>query len=195
MSNSDKEKLKHVNDKLITKTKIFNSNKLKKTEKNLTLMTTNTVQIKMTYKRKKNDKIVNKSFNLIDWNCNSLNNKIEEFKSFCFKFNPEIISLNETKMSEFNAKYILNINNYTTIHKSRNNDKNGAGGVALLIRNDIKFSESSLLESLNQELIAINTINNGKETCIIAYYNPPNLKIDEKIFDILKNESNGRFKR
>jgi hypothetical protein len=143
----------------------------------------------MTNNRKKNDKIVNKSFNLIHWNCNSLNNKIEEFKSFCFKFNPEIISLNETKMSEFNAKYILNINNYTTIHRSRNNDKNGAGGVALLIRNDIKFSESSLLESLNQELIAINTINNGKETCIIAYYNPPNLKIDEKIFDILKNES------
>jgi hypothetical protein len=34
-------------------------------------------------------------------------------------------------MSAFNAKYILDIKSYTTIHRSRKNDKNGPGGVAL----------------------------------------------------------------
>jgi exonuclease III len=95
----------------------------------------------MIKQNKRSIKIVNSNINLIHWNCNSLNNKIEEFKSFCLKFNPQLISLNETKMSAFNAKYILEVNNYSTIHRSRNNDKNGAGGVALLIRNDLKLSE------------------------------------------------------
>ena len=139
------------------------------------------------YKKKIQD-IVKININLIHWNCNSLNNKIEEFKSFCFKFNPAIISLNETKMSEFNANYVLNIENYITIHKARNNNKNGAGGVALLIRNDIKFSECALFNSLDIEVCAINTTLNGKETCIISYYNPPNQKINGKIFEILKKE-------
>jgi hypothetical protein len=80
---------------------------------------------KMYSDRKKNTFIVKNSFDLIHWNCNSLKNKIEEFKLFCLKFNPQIISLNETKMSEFNASYILNIDNYITIHKARSNDKNG----------------------------------------------------------------------
>ena len=102
-----------------------------------TLMTTITVQIKMYDKKKRSINIVNKTINLIHWNCNSQNNKIDEFKSLCLKFNPAIISLNETKMSVFNANYILNIKNYITIHKARDKNKNGAGGVALLIRNDI----------------------------------------------------------
>jgi hypothetical protein len=79
-------------------------------------------------RNKRSIKIVNRNINLIHWNCNSLNNKIEEFKSFCLKFNPQLISLNETKMSEFNAKYILAVNNYSTIHRSRNNDKNERRG-------------------------------------------------------------------
>ena len=92
---------------------------------------------KMYSDRKNNTFIVKNSFDLIHWNCNSLKIKIEEFKWFCLKFNPQIISLNETKMSEFNANYILNIDNYITIHKARSNAKNGAGGVALLVRKDI----------------------------------------------------------
>jgi exonuclease III len=67
-----------------------------------------------------------------------INNKIDEFNDFCFKYKPHIISLNETKLNDFRADYILQINNYNTIYKSRNSMRNGAGGVALLIREDIK---------------------------------------------------------
>ena len=161
MSNSDKEKLNHVNDKLITKTKIFNSNKLKKTENN---------------------------FNLIHWNPNSLNNKIDEFKLFCNKYKPHIVSINETKMSDFNANHILDINNYTTIHKSRSVNINGAGGVALLIRKDVNFIECNFFETLNVEICAINVNLNGKDICIVSYYNPPNLSLNENIFNTLKQK-------
>ena len=85
----------------------------------------------------------NNKFNLINWNANSLNNKIDEFKLFCIKLNPQIISINETKMNEFMTNYILNVENYTTVHLARN-ERNGAGGVALFIRNDIKFSKCVL---------------------------------------------------
>jgi hypothetical protein len=91
-------------------------------------------------------------------------------------------------MSEFNAKYILAVNNYSTIHRSRNNDKNEAGAVALLIRNDLKFSECNLFEALNLEIVAINTRITGKEVCVVSYYNPPNSKLNEKVLEILKKE-------
>ena len=84
--------------------------------------------------------------------------------------------------------YIIEVNNYSTIHRSRNNDKNGAGGVALLIRNDLKFSECKLFEALNLEIVAINTRINEKEVCVVSYYNPPNSKLNEKVLEILKKE-------
>jgi endonuclease/exonuclease/phosphatase family metal-dependent hydrolase len=33
---------------------------------------------------------------------------------------------------------------------------------------------------------SINLRINGKETCVISYYNPPNLKQSEEVFDILR---------
>ena len=69
-------------------------------------------------------------------------------------------------MSEFSAKYILDIDNYTTIHRARSLNQNVAGGVALVIRKDVKFSEFNKLDSLNKEIRAININFNGIETCL-----------------------------
>ena len=57
------------------------------------------------------NKNVDSRINIMHWNCNSLNNKIDEFKKFCSKYKPHIISLNETKMGVFNANYLLQIDN------------------------------------------------------------------------------------
>ena len=51
------------------------------------------------------DKI--KYIKIIHWNCNSINNKIEEFKDFIIKFNPEIVLLNETKINDLMANVLL----------------------------------------------------------------------------------------
>ena len=118
---------------------------------------------------------------LVHWNCNSVNNKIDELKLFCVKYKPHIITLNKT---DDKAQYILQIDKYVLIHKSRRVDKNGAGGVALLIREDLKFCSKNLFDSLNLEICAINLTMNNKEISIISYYNPPQETFSEKIFEI-----------
>ena len=127
-----------------------------------------------------------KALTLVHWNCNSLYNKVEEFKLFCKTLNPCIISLNETKMSEFRADYMIDIENYTSVHKARHYDKNGGGGVALIISNNVKFYESRIFDSLNIEICAIICSFEGKDICIVSYYNPPSEQIQSKIFDILR---------
>ena len=125
------------------------------------------------------------SFTLIHWNCNSINNKIGEFKQFCYNKKPHIISLNEKKVTNDRASYLLQIDNYILVHKSRSDFKNGAGGVALLVRKDIKFGDCKILDALNLEVSAIKVKINNKEINIVSYYNPPNQKINDKIFEIL----------
>jgi hypothetical protein len=62
------------------------------------------------------------------------------------KIKPHIISINETKINDFTAEYILEVDKYSTINKARN-DTNGVESVALLVRKDIKFCECKLSDS------------------------------------------------
>ena len=120
--------------------------------------------------------IINKTENIkiALWNCNSINNKIEEFKLFLLKYKPDIISLNETKINEINANHLFNnIQNYTFIHKHRNNNKNGGGGVELIINKNIKFVELDIFDHLNLETVAIKIKIQKLEMMIVSYYNPP----------------------
>ena len=144
----------------------------------------------MSSKTKKNNNSAkvnkNKKTKIVHWNCNSVSNKIEEFKMFCEKYKPDIISLNETKITDEKANYILQIDNYTTIHKARNSTtKNGAGGVALIVKNNVKFSECKFFDEMNLEILAINVNISGVETCVITYYNPPQDTLRKSIFEKL----------
>ncbi len=78
------------------------------------------------------------------------------------------------------ANYILNVEDYTTEQLARN-ERNGASGVALFIRNGIKFSKCELFDALNLEICAINISLNGKEVIVLTYYNPPNMEKNEKL--------------
>jgi hypothetical protein len=91
--------------------------------------------------------------------------------------------LNETKIIDDKAQYFLQVDNYVLIHKSRRVDKNGAEGVALLIRKDVNFCGNSLFDSLNLEICAINLTMNKKEISILTYYNPPQ-EASERVFEI-----------
>ena len=82
--------------------------------------------------------------------------------------------------------FILQIDNYNVIHKTRNSGKNGAGGVALLIREDINFSECKIFDNLEIEICAVNIMINKNEVCVLSYYNPPLKELSEKVFEILK---------
>ena len=89
----------------------------------------------------------------MQWNCNSINNKQEEFKTFLNKNKPDIMLLNETKINDFNANVIFNqLNEFNFIHKQRN-FHNGAGGVAIIINKNINYSQISVFDSLNLEIL------------------------------------------
>ena len=124
-----------------------------------------------------------RSLTITHWNCNSINNKIEEFKIFLLKYKPDIISLNETKVNEINANFLFNnIEDYNFIHKHRKNNRNGGGGVALLINKKIKFVELNMFDHLNLELACIKIKIKKKETLIISYYNPPTSILSKEVF-------------
>ena len=122
---------------------------------------------------------------IIHWNCNSINNKFEEFKFFLTKHSPDVITLNETKINNFTANNLFNqLNNYNFIHRQRN-EKNGAGGVAILIKKSIQFENHGLFNDLNIELLSIKIQFKKKEIIIISRYNPPDQISSKSIYDRL----------
>lgn len=102
----------------------------------------------ITTSKQKNLPLTNKLFSIIHWNANSLKNKTEYFDLFLNLHKPEIISINETKCDNNTANKYLLFNNYTLIHKERQNGVNGAGGWLYLskkISNTFKFMISTIL--------------------------------------------------
>ena len=130
--------------------KLFNKNK----ETN-----TNTKTPSQNNNFKNNTQNSSKDINLINlkvihWNPNSIFNKKAELDEFIInEINPDIISLNETKLSEFRAQRFFTNNNYHLINKSRDENKNGAGGVAILIKKTFKYVE--IKESFLNEIEAL----------------------------------------
>lgn len=73
---------------------------------------------------------------VMQWNANSLYNKIDEFKDFVIKAKVDIILISETKTTDERAHEFLQINYYTLLHKSRSQQTNGCGGVGTVLEFD-----------------------------------------------------------
>lgn len=109
------------------------------------------------------------SLRIMHWNANGIRNKISELKNILSQLKVDIILINETKLKSSTKFYV---SGYRCIRKERDNDGNG-GGVAILIKDDINFSQVLLnLESF--EAVAIKLSNN---LIIASVYNPPRVKI------------------
>ena len=119
------------------------------------------------------------SLKIIHWNANSINNKIQEFRhSIIEAQKPDIIALNETKLSTFRANHILCFDEYNVINKSRHENKNGAGGVALLIKKNLKFIQIEVNTIDNEEIIGINLFIDQVTITLFSYYNPPHCNLN-----------------
>ena len=88
------------------------------------------------------------------------------------------MTLNETRLREQTR---IRIPNYNIIRKEINViNPNGrlqqaAGGVAILIRKDIKFNEIDISD-FNKEFLAINFKSQGETVALATIYNPPDGK-------------------
>lgn len=129
---------------------------------------------------------------IILFNANSLASKIEEFEFYLHENNPDIVFVNELKMSQEEANYSLHFHNYACVEKVRN--KHG-GGVCILIKKNIEHTMLNEFDHLNIELVAIQIKNkyNKKPLILATYYNPPyNQKrpilLNEEIFRLLSNK-------
>ena len=93
---------------------------------------------------------------IIHWNCFKLNqNKCKELENFLDKNSPDIMCLNEVKLDENKANFFLNFINYVTIYKPRQINSNYGGGVAMLIRSNLDFVETSIFNNLKLEIVEI----------------------------------------
>ena len=109
-------------------------------------------------------------------NINGARNKIDLLYDYINDHNPDIIILNETKLSE-NVQ--LHIPNYTIVRKDISNHK---GGVLIAVASNLPFTQT-LTEELKFDqalsiVIHLPDINNPLH--IMTYYNPPRNNLNQK---------------
>jgi hypothetical protein len=83
---------------------------------------------------------------------------------------------------------LLNYDNYNIINKSRHQNKNGAGGIAILLKkniNSIQIVDNAFNEL---EIIVINIFIKNQTLTLVSYYNAPHLNLNIRILEQLNNK-------
>lgn len=79
---------------------------------------------------------------IIQWNCFSLTiARIEELRLFINETQPDIMSIQETKLNDEKANYRLRFSGYTMYHKHLKSNPEHGGGVALLVKEGITHTD------------------------------------------------------
>ncbi len=126
----------------------------------------------------------NKKIKITQWNCNGLISKITIINQYLINDKPDLMLPNEIKCENAKTDPRVKLDNYVIEDKCRN--KNG-GGVAILIRKDIKYEQITALDHLNLELVAIKIKINNINTIVVTWYNRPQSTIKKEVFEILLN--------
>src|SRR5277367_3901268 len=121
----------------------------------------------------------NKSF--LQWNCRGIREKKNELSDLVFRYQPNIICLQETKLRD---TVDFRLSNYI-VHRKDNSDDDDVtahGGVAILVKNSLSCS----LCRLNTDLQAIAVkVFIGRLIYICCIYLPPNVRLEIKDLDNL----------
>lgn len=118
------------------------------------------------------------NINIINWNCNGINNKINELHQFLEIHKIDIAIITELR-GIINRK--INIRGYRTIKKQ---SKENRGGVAVLIKNGISFTEI-ITPEISPEIVSIKI--EGDILICGVYNSPQNLMTKEEWMEILKS--------
>ena len=116
-------------------------------------------------------------------NIRSVINKVDELKHFIYSNNVDIMSLNETFLT--NNKNLF-IEDYNVIRHDRANRR--GGGVCLIVHKSIEYNRINPIEYQNTEhvTITVKSIQNDSIT-ISSYYNPPDCKVNLDFLLFLQN--------
>jgi endonuclease/exonuclease/phosphatase family metal-dependent hydrolase len=106
-------------------------------------------------------------------NINGIQNKIEELRNITQKFSPDIIAVQETKLTPNSNKF--NIPGYTTIRRDRD-DKSG-GGLTTYIKDNIPFTEITQDQNTKSDkieyIVTKINLNKKKQIHVTNIYIPP----------------------
>ena len=105
--------------------------------------------------------------NIIQWNCRGLRANFNDFRLLCYNYNPIVCCLQETMLTK--DDFIIRGLNY--IHLT-SHDICGrvCGGVSVLVRDGIPYSECKLYTTLKAKAVTIST---SKTITICSLYLPP----------------------
>jgi Exonuclease III len=111
---------------------------------------------------------------LLHCNVNGLRNSITELKQITNEDDPDIITLNETKLSPQDT---INIPNYTAIRLDKDRR---SGGIAILHKTTLPVTKIYLQDLGQTEILTIKITLNKKTTHVTTIYSPPksNIPID-----------------
>lgn len=112
-------------------------------------------------------------FNILQWNINDLNRRLEFLQLLIKIQNPEILCLQETN---FKKSLSTKLKNYSIIFKNRLNTNRASGWVAIYTKNDIYTKEVQL--TTNLEAVATKILLQ-REICICNVYIPNNFNLQE----------------
>lgn len=121
------------------------------------------------------------NLSICSWNANGLRHKVGELIDFISRTKIDIVLISETRLNE-HVK--LKIRNYKCLGKDKGST---AGGLAMLIRNNIPYKETYLTEDISIEYLGIKLASNVN---IIAVYNSPNALYTAKDIEKLINIGN-----
>ena len=119
-------------------------------------------------------------------NIRSCRNKEVEISLFLKENDIDILTLNETWLKN---NFKLDIPNYTITRKDRPSRQ--GGGVAILVRNDIKFDIIDTCSNINtdNEAITIRLKNPEDQITITTIYIPPASSINTSLLENIKNSA------
>jgi len=118
---------------------------------------------------------------ICSWNANGLRNRVAELINFLQHNNIDIMMINETR---YNPQIKLKIKNYNCIRKD---SSSSAGGILILIKNNIPYKEIKRNLDITIEYLPIKLASN---IYLIAAYNSPNKDLTTKDLDKLLNIGN-----
>ena len=128
---------------------------------------------------------------IISLNINSLYKHLDELRIFCIEHSAHIICLKKTKITEEFSDELLKIDGFQNIIR-KDRTRHG-GGVAVYVKNDIKFSERSDLESELESISVELNIKYVKPIIVTTIYKPESkVEIYDKIESLIWQNRFGR---
>ncbi|KAE9522699.1 hypothetical protein AGLY_016921, partial [Aphis glycines] len=123
------------------------------------------------------------NLNVLNWNANGIKSKKSSLIEFLTRHKIDIACITETHLKNHET---FKLNGYNIYRKDRDHI-HSSGGVAILIKKNIKHYQSITPNMIGLEAISITISTNKHQIKIISAYNPPNKKIQKedisKVFD------------